>query len=71
MKWDSGIPDELKPVIMQFGSHTRLLAGPGTGKTLTLQRHVAYIINEKKFPQPDISINLHSGSRICSAEEDI
>lgn len=52
MRWDSDLPDELKPVVRQFGSHTRLLAGPGTGKTLTLQRHIAYMIQEKSV-DPD------------------
>ncbi|MGD0081439.1 MAG: ATP-dependent helicase [Methanoregula sp.] len=52
MKWDEGLSDEQKKAAKHIGTHARLLAGPGTGKTLTLQRHVAFLINEKKI-SPD------------------
>ncbi|MFA5348412.1 MAG: ATP-dependent helicase, partial [Methanoregula sp.] len=52
MQWDEGLSDEQKDAAKHIGTHARLLAGPGTGKTLALQRHVAFLINEKKI-SPD------------------
>ena len=47
MTWDEGLLDEQKEAAKFIGNHSCLLAGPGTGKTLTLQRHVAYLVQEK------------------------
>lgn len=47
MTWDEGLSDEQRIAASHFGRHACLLAGPGTGKTLALQRHVAYLIEEK------------------------
>jgi DNA helicase II / ATP-dependent DNA helicase PcrA len=54
MNWDEGLTDEQKIPAKHIGTHARLLAGPGTGKTLTLQRHVAFLINEKKISPNNI-----------------
>ena len=47
MKWDSGLLDAQKQAVVHIGKHARLLAGPGTGKTLTLTRRIAYLVSEK------------------------
>ena len=52
MRWDEGLTEEQKIPAMHIGTHARLLAGPGTGKTLALQHHVAFLIDEKKI-SPD------------------
>ena len=49
MKWDEGLSEEQKIPVKHIGTHARLLAGPGTGKTLALQHHVAFLIEEKKI----------------------
>ncbi len=47
MKWDSNLLDAQKKAAVHIGKHARLLAGPGTGKTLTLTRRIAYLVSEK------------------------
>jgi DNA helicase-2/ATP-dependent DNA helicase PcrA len=48
MQWDANLlPDQVEAV-RQFGCHTCVLAGPGTGKTLTLSRRIFYLIQERK-----------------------
>lgn len=46
MAWDDGLLPEQKEAAGHIGSHARLLAGPGTGKTLTLTRRVCFLIQE-------------------------
>jgi len=46
MAWDKDLSEEQKVAACHFGGHARLLAGPGTGKTLTLTRRVCYLIQE-------------------------
>lgn len=46
MAWDKELSEEQKAAACHFGGHARLLAGPGTGKTLTLTRRVCYLIQE-------------------------
>lgn len=36
MQWDKDLLDDQKKAASHIGDHARLLAGPGTGKTLTL-----------------------------------
>ena len=48
MNWDDDLFEEQKKAVCHIGSHARLLAGPGTGKTLALTRRIAYLITEKK-----------------------
>jgi DNA helicase-2/ATP-dependent DNA helicase PcrA len=52
MRWDEGLLEDQKVAAKHTGSHARLLAGPGTGKTRALQRNVAFLINEKRI-SPD------------------
>ena len=46
MAWDDRLLQEQKEAASHIGSHARLLAGPGTGKTLTLTQRVNFLINE-------------------------
>lgn len=54
MKWDEDLFEEQKIAASHIGTHARLLAGPGTGKTLALTRRVAYLIIEKEIPPDQI-----------------
>ncbi|MYH67828.1 MAG: ATP-dependent helicase [Dehalococcoidia bacterium] len=52
MPWhDSLIAGQLEAA-SHSGNHARLLAGPGTGKTFTLTRHIRYLVEEKGV-EPD------------------
>ena len=46
MAWDEGLLPEQKEAAGHIGSHARLLAGPGTGKTRTLTQRVCFLIEE-------------------------
>ena len=48
MSWNNGLLSEQETAAGHTGSHARLLAGPGTGKTLTLTRRVCFLVEEKK-----------------------
>lgn len=48
--WDAGLTDEQRAAACYVGSHMRLLAGPGTGKTHTLTRRVLYLVTEQGVP---------------------
>lgn len=50
MNWDDNLFEEQKEAASHIGSHARLIAGPGTGKTLVLTRRIAYLITEKNIP---------------------
>lgn len=54
MKWDKGLLKDQKRAASHSGSHARLLAGPGTGKTLTLTRRVAYLVAQAGVSPSDI-----------------
>lgn len=47
MPWDAGLTPEQRNAAGYAGTHARLLAGPGTGKTLTLTRHICFLIEER------------------------
>jgi DNA helicase-2/ATP-dependent DNA helicase PcrA len=44
MSWDDGLTDEQREAASHTGQHARLLAGPGTGKTLAVTRRVVYLV---------------------------
>lgn len=44
MTWDDNLLPEQRTAAAHEGSHARLLAGPGTGKTLSLTRRICYLI---------------------------
>ena len=45
MPWDDDLLKEQRDAASHTGTHARLLAGPGTGKTLTLTRRISYLID--------------------------
>ncbi len=47
MAWDDYLLPEQRTAAAHTGNHTRLLAGPGTGKTLTLTRHICFLAAEQ------------------------
>jgi len=50
MAWDDDLLPEQMAAAGHVGRHARLLAGPGTGKTLTLTRHVCFLVSERNVP---------------------
>jgi len=54
MQWDEDLLNDQKEAASHIGHHARLLAGPGTGKTLTLTRRAAYLIGEEAIPPSQI-----------------
>ena len=52
MRWDDHLLPEQRTAATHAGSHARLLAGPGTGKTLTLTSHICFLIIERNL-SPD------------------
>jgi DNA helicase-2/ATP-dependent DNA helicase PcrA len=54
MNWDYNLSPEQRVAASHIGSHARLLAGPGTGKTLVLTRRVIYLISKSKIQPNDI-----------------
>ncbi|MEW5875009.1 MAG: ATP-dependent helicase [Candidatus Zixiibacteriota bacterium] len=57
MPWDSELLPDQKDAASHVGSHARLLAGPGTGKTLTLTRRISYLVGEQNI-SPDSIVAL-------------
>ena len=68
MTWDDSLLDDQREAASHTGTHARLLAGPGTGKTLTLTRHVCFLVEEKKV-SPD-SILAFTFTRAAARELD-
>jgi len=56
MQWDDSLLGEQREVASHIGTHALLLAGPGTGKTLTLTRRVAFLVSEKNIPPEKILV---------------
>lgn len=54
MPWDKDLVDEQRDAAAHVGSHARLLAGPGTGKTLTLTRRICFLIENRKVEPEQI-----------------
>jgi DNA helicase-2/ATP-dependent DNA helicase PcrA len=54
--WDHKLTQEQVSATSHTGSHARLLAGPGTGKTLVLTRRVLYLIRECNVPPDGILV---------------
>ena len=54
MAWDSNLSDEQRKAASRTGSHARLLAGPGTGKTRCLTQRVVYLVTEKGINPSEI-----------------
>jgi len=47
MAWDDDLLPDQRNAASHVGTHARLLAGPGTGKTLTLTRRVSYLVEKE------------------------
>lgn len=54
MPWNDNLTPEQSHAAQSSGSHARLLAGPGTGKTLVMSRHIRYLIEEQGIPASEI-----------------
>ena len=54
MPWDDSLLDDQKKAAGHTGNHARLLAGPGTGKTLTLTRRMCFLVIEKSVSPSEI-----------------
>ena len=54
MSWSDGLSCEQQAVAKHIGSHARLLAGPGTGKTRAMTGRIAYLIEEQHVPTREI-----------------
>ena len=54
MSWDEGLTHEQRNAARYVGTNARLLAGPGTGKTLSLTRRICFLINEKDVKREQI-----------------
>lgn len=56
MGWKEGLSAEQIVAVTQTGAHARLLAGPGTGKTLCITRRVIRLLEEEKVHPSEILI---------------
>lgn len=56
MAWDSDLTDEQKTAASHTKGHARLLAGPGTGKTRSLIRHVMFLIEVQGVAAEEIFV---------------
>jgi len=56
MSWNVNLTQEQANAASFCGSHSRLLAGPGTGKTRVLTRHILYLIQEKNIDPSKITV---------------
>lgn len=54
MAWDDNLLSAQRIAASHVGTHARLLAGPGTGKTLTLTRRICFLIAEKNISTESI-----------------
>ena len=54
MAWNDLLFDDQAVAASHVGSHARLLAGPGTGKTLVLTRRILFLIHERGVPPKEI-----------------
>ncbi len=56
MAWHDDLLPEQRTAAGHVGVHARLLAGPGTGKTLTLTRHVCFLVADQNVPPGSILV---------------
>lgn len=54
MPWNEGLLPQQIDAASHVGQHGRLLAGPGTGKTLVLTRRMVYLVNERNVDPAQI-----------------
>ena len=46
--WDAGLLPDQRLAAAHVGTHARLLAGPGTGKTFTLAKRILFLVEDRK-----------------------
>ena len=54
VQWDENLTEKQKKAASHRGSHARLLAGPGTGKSLTMTRRILWLITQQNIPPGEI-----------------
>ncbi len=54
MSWDDSLLTNQRTAAAHAGTHARLLAGPGTGKTLTLTRRICFLVIENNVSAESI-----------------
>ena len=54
MAWDDNLLKDQKKAAAHADTHARLLAGPGTGKTLTLTRRICFLVTESNISAENI-----------------
>lgn len=54
MPWDDGLSPEQRSAAGYVGTHARLLAGPGTGKTRCLTRRICFLIEDRNVEPEQI-----------------
>jgi hypothetical protein len=56
MPWYEGLLDDQRDAAGHSGTHARLLAGPGTGKTYMLTSRIVYLVEELSVDPPTIFV---------------
>jgi len=56
VNWDRQLTQEQIFAVSHIGGHARLIAGPGTGKTLVVTRRVLFLIHECNVPHDEILV---------------
>ena len=54
MAWYNNLLPDQRTAAIHVGTHARLLAGPGTGKTFTLTRRICFLVTESNIPAKNI-----------------
>ena len=54
MAWDDDLLTAQRTAAKHVGTHARLLAGPGTGKTLTLTRRICFLVTQSNISAKSI-----------------
>lgn len=61
--WDDGLTDEQRAAASVDGQPSRMLAGPGTGKTLVMTRRILYLVQEHQVtPDSILAITFTRGA---------
>ena len=56
MSWDTNLLHEQRVAAGHIGCHARVFAGPGTGKTRTLTRHICFLVESENVPSDRIFV---------------
>ena len=71
MAWDTNLSDEQKIAASHIGSHARLLAGPGTGKTYCVARRIAYLVTERGGSPSEILATTFTRAAACELRKQV